>query len=432
MRWEQLVEFAAKTDVGFRRRNNEDACVALLAKEEEVFRERGHVFVVADGMGGHAVGELASKIATDTLPQSFLKSRGGDVVLAMKSAVEAANRTIHARGSQNRDFLRMGTTCTALALCEQGAVIGHVGDSRAYRVRRDRIDQLTFDHSLQWELEMRGRLPPEDIALQEHRNVITRSLGPEPHVEVDTEGPFPVFPDDVFVVCSDGLTSHVREAEIATIVRELPPKAAARLLVNLANLRGGTDNITVIVIRIGPLPGNVRPPEVEPPLAATAALSWKWLLWYWIFGVGLVSGTTLTLFAYLLPGLSLFSVSAVGGLLLSLAAWRESHRQRTVMNLMNGAPNQFVPYRSYVAQPVQALLDELASLGVELRRTAEEDGWSVNWDKYHAAVQRSREALGSDRKPHALREYGQAIDALMGAVQVVNNSHKPTHVSRES
>jgi len=106
MRWEQLVEFAAKTDVGFRRQNNEDACIALLANDEELWRERGHLFVVADGMGGHAVGELASKMATETLPQTYLKTRGGDVVDVMHSALSAANRTIHARGSQNRDFQR--------------------------------------------------------------------------------------------------------------------------------------------------------------------------------------------------------------------------------------------------------------------------------------------------------------------------------------
>ena len=136
MRWEQVVEFAAKTDVGMRRQNNEDTCAAHLAREEQVFRDRGHLFVVADGMGGHAVGELASKLAADMVPHSFLKSNGGNVQKAMRSAVENANSTINARGSQNRDFQRMGTTCSALALSAKGAVIGHVGDSRVYRVRR--------------------------------------------------------------------------------------------------------------------------------------------------------------------------------------------------------------------------------------------------------------------------------------------------------
>ncbi|MEZ6052497.1 MAG: PP2C family serine/threonine-protein phosphatase [Planctomycetaceae bacterium] len=416
MRWEQVVEFAAKTDVGMRRQNNEDTCAAHLAREEQVFRDRGHLFVVADGMGGHAVGELASKLAADMVPHSFLKSNGGNVQKAMRSAVENANSTINARGSQNRDFQRMGTTCSALALSAKGAVIGHVGDSRVYRVRRDRIDQLTFDHSLQWELERRGRLKPEDISLQEHRNVITRSLGPEPQVEVDVEGPIPVFADDVFVLCSDGLTAHVTDGEIATIVRDLPPKAACRMLVNLANLRGGTDNCTVIVIRIGQLPSNVTTASVEVPVPVRNTLSWKWLLWFWLFGVGLVCGTTLTLAKYFVPGLSIFGVSALGGIVMSLFAWKESYQIRTALPDDAMEPGNGVPYRSHVARPVKDLLSELASLAVELQRTAKEDGWSVDWKTYEDSVAKSREALSQKRRSQALREYGKAIDALMNGL----------------
>ncbi len=413
MRWEQLVEFAAKTDVGMRRQNNEDTCAAHLAREEQVFRDRGHLFVVADGMGGHAVGELASKLAADMLPHSFLKSTGESIQKAMRSAVEEANATINARGSQNRDFQRMGTTCSALALSAKGAVIGHVGDSRVYRVRRDRIDQLTFDHSLQWELERRGRLKPEDISLHEHRNVITRSLGPEPHVEVDIEGPIPVHADDIFVLCSDGLTAHVADGEIATVVRDLPPKAACRLLVHLANLRGGTDNCTVIVIRIGQLPSNVIPPSVEVPIPVRNTLSWKWLLWFWLFGVGLVCGTTLTLAKHFVPGLSIFGLSALGGIVMSLFAWRESYQMRMAPPEDALKPGNGVPYRSYVSRPVKELISELANFGVELQRTAKEDGWSVDWKKYEDSVNKSREALSQKRRSQALREYGKAIDALM-------------------
>src|SRR5690242_11437170 len=150
MLWEQKVEFATLSDVGFRRQNNQDCATALMAKTEEVWSQRGHVFIVADGMGGHAVGELASKIAVDTIPHTFHKLGNGSAQDALKRSIEAANAAIYARGEQNREFRNMGTTCTTLVLGPEGALAGHVGDSRLYRIRDQRIDQLTFDHSRQW------------------------------------------------------------------------------------------------------------------------------------------------------------------------------------------------------------------------------------------------------------------------------------------
>ena len=251
MRWEQSIRYASVSDIGFRRRNNQDSCAIRICSDPQTWREHGHLLMVADGMGGHAVGELASKIAADTVCHTFFKLRNLDVVEALKRSLETANATINERGSLNRDFARMGTTCTSLVLCPQGAVFGHVGDSRAYRIRGERIDQLTFDHSLHWELMRQGRMRPEDVFLHESRHVITRSLGPEPVVQVDIEGPYPVFPGDVYLICSDGLTGHVQDAEIGIIARELPPQEACRLLVNLANLRGGSDNITVVAVHVG-------------------------------------------------------------------------------------------------------------------------------------------------------------------------------------
>ena len=332
----------------------------------------------------------------------------------MRSAVEAANTAINSRGSQNRDFQRMGTTCSALALCAKGAVIGHVGDSRVYRVRRDRIDQLTFDHSLQWELERRGRLKPEDVSLHEHRNVITRSLGPEPDVDIDIEGPLPVFPDDIYVLCSDGLTGHVVDGEIATIVRDLPPKAACRMLVNLANLRGGSDNCTVVVIQIGALPSNVTPPSVEFPASKRPhPQAGSGCCGSGCLALDSSVARTLTLARHLVPGLSIFGVSALGGIVMSLLAWRESYEVRSAPQEDTLEPGNAVPYRSHVARPVKELLSDLAELAVELQRTAREDGWNVDWKQYEHAVTKSRKALSEKRRSQALREYGKAIDALM-------------------
>src|SRR6478672_13912169 len=135
MLWEQKVEYAALTDIGFRRRNNQDSYAVQIAPDRTQWGRRGHLFLVADGMGGHAVGELASKIAADTIPHTYLKLPDEDPAEALKGAVIAGNATINARGEMNRDFTRMGTTCTALVLYPKGTVIAHVGDSRAYRVR---------------------------------------------------------------------------------------------------------------------------------------------------------------------------------------------------------------------------------------------------------------------------------------------------------
>ena len=217
MIWEQTVQYASISDIGLRRRNNQDACTVQVCSEQQEWQRRGHLFMVADGMGGHAVGELASKIAVDTIPHTHYKSQHPELSDALREAIETANHAIHERGTHNRDFERMGTTCSTLVLGPSGALIGHVGDSRVYRVNQGKICQLTFDHSLQWELIRQGRMKPEDVYLHQPRNVITRSLGPEPEVDVDVEGPWPVEPGDTFILCSDGLTGHVADTEIGAI-----------------------------------------------------------------------------------------------------------------------------------------------------------------------------------------------------------------------
>src|SRR5438105_2178401 len=126
MFWEQKVEYAALSDIGFRRRNNQDTYAVQIAKDREEWQRRGHLFLVADGMGGHAVGELASKIAADTIPHTFHKSTDEDQPAALKAAVVMANTTINARGEMNRDFTKMGTTCTTRVLSQPGAILTRV------------------------------------------------------------------------------------------------------------------------------------------------------------------------------------------------------------------------------------------------------------------------------------------------------------------
>src|SRR5260370_25741457 len=141
----------------------------------------------------------------------------------------------------------MGTTTTALLVRPEGAWIGHVGDSRAYRIRDGQIEQMSFDHSLVWEMARRQGVDPDGLQ-GIPSNVIVRSLGPEPLVQVDVEGPHPVQAGDTYLLCSDGLTGQISDSEMGAIASVLPPAEACRFLVDLANLRGGPDNITVLIV----------------------------------------------------------------------------------------------------------------------------------------------------------------------------------------
>jgi protein phosphatase len=250
--WNDIIIDAAATDTGMRRSNNQDSYTVVRASHAEAWKQRGHLFLVADGMGAHAVGELASKMACDLLPHTYMKTRVGTPADAIVKAFREVSSLIHSRASANRDFQGMGTTCSALLLLPVGALIAHVGDSRVYRIRRGRIDQLSFDHSLAWELVRRNHLTSEQANLSVPRNVITRSLGPEAEIEVDIEGPLAVELGDVYLLCSDGLSGPVEDAEIGAFAANFHPRDACRYLISLANLRGGLDNITAMVVRIGP------------------------------------------------------------------------------------------------------------------------------------------------------------------------------------
>ncbi|HLJ09942.1 MAG TPA: PP2C family serine/threonine-protein phosphatase [Planctomycetaceae bacterium] len=377
MYWEQKVEYAALSDVGFRRRNNQDSYAVQIAPDREHWNRRGHLFLVADGMGGHAVGELASKIAADTIPHTFQKLQDQDPPQALKAALVAANATINARGEMNRDFTRMGTTCTSIVLYPQGTVIAHVGDSRAYRIRADRIEQLTFDHSLQWELLRQGRMSPEEIFRREPRNVITRSLGPQPAVQVDTEGPYPTRPNDVYLLCSDGLSSMVKDEEIGVVARALPPSEACRLLVDLANLRGGPDNITVVIARIGAIPPEL-PQEAESDRDADSGgrYGWSWLLSLFFAGTAFIVGRALPLFGKTLEGNLIEALGfAVFGIL--LVAWLRSRRIETAERAGFPAMTPGTPYRTASAKITPEFVSELANLESNLQRSAVEEGWSI-------------------------------------------------------
>lgn len=248
--WMEHLRFAAVSDIGMRRLNNQDAALQLPATDTDGWHSRGHLFLVADGMGAHAAGELASRMAVQAVAHHYQKHLELSPPEALLRAVQDANSEIYQRGQANAEFHNMGTTCSALLLLPQGALVGHVGDSRVYRLRDQTLEQLTFDHSLVWEMQATGHFRNRDLSLNVPKNVITRSLGPQPNVQVDLEGPFEVQPQDSFLMCTDGLMARIQDDEIGLILAGLPLQDAVHLLVDLANVRGGPDNITVIAIEM--------------------------------------------------------------------------------------------------------------------------------------------------------------------------------------
>ena len=235
----RVVEHAALTDPGRKRRRNEDSYLV-----------EPPLFVVADGMGGAQAGEVASRLAA----AAFREYHEADELAAeprLEAIIQEANRRIHDRAATDTGLSGMGTTVTAALLGENSIAIGHVGDSRAYRIREGRLEQLTDDHSLVADLIRSGRLTPEEADAHPQRSVITRALGTDRDVDVDTFAAA-AEADDVFLICSDGLTSMVPEDDIRQAVAEAASlDEAGKALVRAANRQGGEDNITVVLFRVG-------------------------------------------------------------------------------------------------------------------------------------------------------------------------------------
>ncbi len=233
----KATETTVATDVGRQRRDNEDSSYAS-----------GSVFVVADGMGGAQSGEVASKIVVDAFSSGLPETGTAEERLAV--VVQRANREIHERSRSEAANAGMGTTVTAAYLDGDAIAIAHVGDSRAYLLRDGELRRLTEDHSLVEELVRGGRLTEEEAAEHPQRSVITRALGIEPLVEIDT-WTYPLRPGDVVLLCSDGLTSMVSEQQLQRVVVAAPTlNEAAQRLIGAANEAGGRDNITVVLFRV--------------------------------------------------------------------------------------------------------------------------------------------------------------------------------------
>jgi PPM family protein phosphatase len=251
---EDGIRFWPATDVGRVRDHNEDSFLV---------DKKLHLFVVCDGMGGHAAGEVASSLAARTMREVLAAERerlleyeqghGGttreDVLRFMEASVQQACLAVHTEGQKDEGKRGMGTTLEALLILGNRGFIAHVGDSRIYLYRQGSVHQLTEDHSLINELLKRGRLTREQIDKVQYKNAVTRAVGVYESVEVDTFD-FDVLAGDRFLLCTDGLSEYLEDSEIPNLFEETPEDTLSQAFVDLANERGGKDNITALVVRV--------------------------------------------------------------------------------------------------------------------------------------------------------------------------------------
>ena len=410
LNWDDYLHVASLSDVGMRRSNNQDNLCVSLASTMDQWQRKGHVFIVADGMGAHAAGELASQLAIDQIPHLYNKFNESSPPEEMKKAVEAANSEIHRRGQVNEEFFNMGTTCSVLNILPQGAVVAHIGDSRVYRFSQNRLEQLTFDHSLVWEMRAAGQLTAEEEeAGKVPKNVITRSLGPYPECKVDLEGPFPMQVGDTFLLCSDGLTGVVTDEEIGSVLANMSPDEAVKVLVDLANLRGGPDNITVIIVKI-----NHPQMALNSSRAGIASRSKNGesslVLWPWFVTIGC---TVLAIILFLTASWQIAlapAVAAVAFFIVGLVFFFNGDGE-TVARITK--PLGKGPYIRINCQSGQAFATQLAEIIRKIETGAREQDWKVDWDQLKKLTHHAETAAANQDHSTSIRSYGRAVCFLM-------------------
>lgn len=410
--WDSGIEYASLSNIGMRRTNNQDSFAVVVAGDEANFRQRGHLFMVADGMGAHAAGELASKLATDSVPHTYYKLREEAPPIAIQRALLDANEKIHERGNANPEFKGMGTTCTALVLLPQGALIAHVGDSRIYRLRGDRLEQLSFDHSLVWEMQAGGKINENEVPSYIPKNIITRSLGPNAQVKVDLEGPLPLAVGDTFLACSDGLTGKVENEEIAALLSTLSCQEAAEVLIDLANLRGGPDNITVVVVKVV---GNHLTGAPAAPFEVAAAQDA-----HHISGVHPFAWGMLAAFVIVAVVLAFLGRLAAAG---AAAAGAVATAIYMAIKLLAGAggsvhtggtaPLGAAPYTTTLVKVDRDLAEKLAKTIQQLKDAAMGQDWIVDWHRFNQLVSNAQSEVQEGQFLESVRHYSQAIRHMM-------------------
>lgn len=283
---------AESTAMGSGRSHNEDSVWHCVPDEHRVLARKGILCLVADGMGGHRAGEVASREAVELVTRHYYGNPSRDVAASLARAVQAANASIGERADADASRAGMGTTLVAAVIRDTQVFVANVGDSRAYHVGAKGISQITVDHSWVEEQVKAGLLTPDQARTHPHRNLVTRALGTRPEVEIDLyEGVLDA--GDTLVLCTDGVSGQLLDGEIEEIVRTRTPDEAANALVNLVSERGGRDDASVLVFR----PAATADGRAQPVNKHTRA-RWTWLL----LGAAALLGL-LALLLTLVPGM---------------------------------------------------------------------------------------------------------------------------------
>lgn len=238
------------TDIGLMREENQDYFLFYEPEDPSLLEKKGAIAIVADGVGGLKAGGIASYMAVETLRETYYRNNEDDIEYSLRLAIEEANRRVYKLSQQNPEYRGMATTCTSLIFRDGIVAFGHVGDSRAYIIRRGRLELLTEDHTLVNRLLKESLIKEEEAVDHPHRNVITRALGLEEEILVDT-GMIELQKDDLFLLCTDGLYSLVDDDEIERVIAMKPIREAAEELISIAKERGSKDNITIQIIKPG-------------------------------------------------------------------------------------------------------------------------------------------------------------------------------------
>jgi serine/threonine protein phosphatase PrpC len=393
-----------------RRRNNQDSFAVVLAEDEIAWQKAGHLLIVADGMGAHAAGELASRLSVELIPHHYGKLLKGIPSEALQRSLIETNSEIFRRGQANPEFRSMGTTTCALAILPEGAVVAHVGDSRVYRLRGNQFEQLTFDHSLVWEMRASGDISEE--ALRSNaipKNVITRSLGPNASVAVDLEGPFQLRKGDKFLLCSDGLSGQLTDEEMGVLLQVLTNQKAVQAMVHLANLRGGPDNITVVV-------GEVVDERIvregaakeKHPTAVTPQFPLS-------FGV-VTAVCGLVCVVLLLLGQFPIALLAAAAAAIAFGTGWIKHQSQQVRNDFEGVYGHG-PYRKATCKPDAAFTSQLTNVIEELKDWVGENDWKIESKEIDENMRLAMVAESSKNYAEAIRRYINVIEITMEEVR---------------